>query len=296
MNEDIPRDLPKDYAQMTPQEKERERAVMAIQELLDMGLTEKAKQLDKLKGVGFFKSISKAKIILDTFITLNPEMLRLKEQVLKIAEPDILDPVLILGETGTGKELLAKALHADKKGNFIEINCAGLPEHLIESELFGYADGSFTGASKGGRAGLIEMAGKDGAGNESRGTLFLDEIGELPLGVQAKLLRVLNDKRIRRVGDNVYRSVDFRLVAATHQAIDKENCLTFRRDLYHRISVIEFKTLPLRERREDIEPIMNNLLPGSYKLLHGTHIKDNTLGGNVRDLQKLVRRHQLGIL
>lgn len=277
------------------QDKIREKYIEAIKELLEVGAIEQAKRIDHEHKIGFFSKTTKALKFLDKFITCNPQMIKLKEQVLKLSDPTITDPILIIGETGTGKELLAHALHADKIGNFMEINCAGLPDHLIESELFGYVEGAFTGAIKGGRAGLIELAGKDNKGNDARGSLFLDEIGELPLQVQAKLLRVLNDGRVRRVGDSKYTCVDFRLICATHQPIDVVDYKHFRRDLYYRISTIELRTTPLRERREDVQPIMENLVVGSYAKL-AARIKDDTLGGNVRDLQKLTRRLQLELL
>jgi transcriptional regulator with PAS, ATPase and Fis domain len=274
----------------------KQKWVEAIQDLLDVGATDQAKRIDKEHNVGFFSKTTKALRYLDKFITCNLQMLKLKEQVLRLADPTITDPVLILGETGTGKELLAHALHADKIGNFVEINCAGLPEHLIESELFGYVDGAYTGAKKGGQAGLIELAGQDSKGNQARGSLFLDEIGELPLQVQAKLLRVLNDGRVRKVGGSTYEWVDFRLICATHQSIDAPDYKHFRRDLYHRISLIELRTLPLIQRKEDIKPIIESLQIGAHDKLFDRYIKDNTLGGNVRDLQKLVRRLQLELL
>ncbi|WP_257009915.1 sigma-54 interaction domain-containing protein [Evansella halocellulosilytica] len=164
--------------------------------------------------------------------------------------------ILLRGETGVGKEVLANQIHNfsnryDKP--FIKINCGALPENLIESELFGYEAGSFTGAKKDGKMGLIELAHK--------GTILLDEIGDMPLSLQVKLLRVLQDKRIQRVGGTKYREVDIRLIAATNR--DLKRAVSegeFREDLYYRIAVLEIDIPPLRERKEDIKEILNSFL------------------------------------
>ncbi|MEG0323205.1 MAG: sigma 54-interacting transcriptional regulator, partial [Raoultibacter sp.] len=154
--------------------------------------------------------------------------------------------ILLTGESGTGKELFAQAIHnqARPHGPFMSINCAAIPPRLIESELFGYESGSFTGAERGGKPGKIELA--DG------GTLFLDEIGDMPLELQATLLRVLENKRVIRVGGKAYKQIDFRLVAATNQNLSKlvgEHL--FREDLLYRISVLTVDLPPLRERLGD---------------------------------------------
>ena len=164
--------------------------------------------------------------------------------------------ILILGESGTGKELFAQAVHNHsprRKGPFIALNCAALPRELISSELFGYADGAFTGARKGGRPGKFEMA--------AGGTLFLDEIGDMPLDQQAILLRVLQEKKITRVGGDHTIPVDVRVVCATHknlkQEVEKGN---FRADLYYRINVIRIQVPSLRQRPDDIYPLFSNLV------------------------------------
>ncbi|GIO21687.1 sigma-54-dependent Fis family transcriptional regulator [Oceanobacillus sp. J11TS1] len=163
---------------------------------------------------------------------------------------------LILGESGTGKEVCARAIHdASKRKNaaFIPVNCGAIPQALFESELFGYESGSFTGAEKGGKAGKIEMA--DG------GTIFLDEVGELPLDMQVKLLRVLQENRIYRIGDSRGKQVDVRFIAATNQNLEKlmqEN--KFRSDLFYRLNVIQLTMPPLRERKKDIEILAKNFL------------------------------------
>ncbi len=182
---------------------------------------------------------------LSPILGASARMQRLLRLVARIAPTD--SAVLILGESGTGKELVARSLHVLSKraGHpFVPVNMAALPESLVESELFGSARGAFTGAASD-RAGLVEEA--DG------GTLFLDEIGDMPLPLQAKLLRVLENHEVRRVGENLARRVDVRVLAATHRdllALVAEG--RFREDLYYRLNVIQLEIPPLRERREDI--------------------------------------------
>jgi transcriptional regulator of aroF, aroG, tyrA and aromatic amino acid transport len=204
--------------------------------------------------------------------------------------------VLIRGESGTGKELFARAIHMEsprRDKTFAPINCAALPDTLLESELFGYEEGSFTGAKKGGKQGLFEYA--DG------GTIFLDEIGELSASLQAKLLRVLQEGKVRRIGGNSERSVNVRIIAATHRSLEdmlRKNL--FRDDLYYRLNVIPIRIPPLRERKEDLPLIIQSLL---LKLNHRlkknvTHISDTAMHklmqhnwlGNVRELENVVER------
>lgn len=204
-------------------------------------------------------------------------------------------PVLVTGETGTGKELVVRELHrySDRASKpFVAINAAALPESLIEAELFGYKKGSFTGALSD-RVGLIEQA--DG------GTLFIDEIGELPLTLQAKLLRVLQEKIVTRIGENKPRPVDFRLVSATHRdlkAMASEK--TFREDLYFRIAGATIDLSPLRNRREDIAPLAK-FFANRFANAHHIQEKDfsssalrvlesHTWPGNVRELEHVVQR------
>ncbi|QRG70210.1 sigma-54 interaction domain-containing protein [Brevibacillus choshinensis] len=176
----------------------------------------------------------------------SPGIMALKEQARKIAKSD--STVLIRGESGTGKEVLAQSIHQASSrsgGPFVAINCAAIPEALLESELFGYDDGAFTGAKKGGKPGRFELA--------LNGTLFLDEIGDMPPYLQAKLLRVLQEKRIERVGGSESIPVDTRLIAATHK--DLEAMIVsgqFREDLFYRLHVIPLYVPPLRERGEDL--------------------------------------------
>lgn len=168
------------------------------------------------------------------------------------------EPVLILGESGTGKELFAQAVHLASpraEGAFVSVNCAALPRELAESELFGYVEGAFTGARKGGQKGKFELADK--------GTIFLDEIGELPFYLQAKLLRVLESCEIQKLGAPSGGRSDFRLIAATNRNLpDLVAEGTFREDLYHRLNILELNLPPLRKRREDIPILISQLLEG----------------------------------
>ncbi|WP_018718807.1 sigma-54-dependent transcriptional regulator [Arhodomonas aquaeolei] len=211
----------------------------------------------------------------------------------KVAPTDT--TVLILGESGTGKELVARALHersTRKEAALVAVNCAAIPESLIEAELFGHEKGAFTGA-EGRRRGLVESA--DG------GTLFLDEIGELPLAAQARLLRVLQEGEIRRVGSDRSSRVDIRLVAATHRDLEAMVADgTFREDLYFRIQVMEIRLPPLRERSEDIPALARFLLEKACRRLNRPpmRLSDDALGairnyqwpGNVRELENAIER------
>ena len=203
--------------------------------------------------------------------------------------------VSISGESGTGKEVFAKAIHkwsTRSKKPFVAINCSAIPENLLESELFGHAKGSFTGAVDK-KIGLFEEA--DG------GTLFLDEIGDMNLALQAKLLRVLQEKEIKRVGENQNRQIDVRVIVATHKDLQAEvQAKRFREDLYFRLNVIPVKIPPLRDRREDILPLADFFLK-KFNQLNGSKItgfsksaKEFLLTqnwrGNVRELENAVER------
>jgi DNA-binding NtrC family response regulator len=203
--------------------------------------------------------------------------------------------VLITGESGTGKEVIARALHSmgsRRSKAFVTINCSAIPEQLLESELFGHAKGAFTGAS-GKKLGLFEEA--------HGGTLFLDEIGEMSLPLQAKLLRVLQDRQIRRIGENQERMIDARVVAATHRDLRQEvKEKRFREDLFFRLNVIPIYLPPLRERKEDILPLAHYFLE-KYSRLEGFKPKkfsdkaveillSNSWAGNVRELENTVER------
>jgi two-component system nitrogen regulation response regulator NtrX len=203
--------------------------------------------------------------------------------------------VLIYGESGTGKELVARTLHAASlrtKGPFIEVNCAAIPEELIESELFGHIKGSFTGATDD-KIGKFEKA--------SGGTLFLDEIGDMSLRTQSKVLRVLEEQRFERVGSSETISVDVRVIAATNKILEQEIARgSFRQDLFYRLNVIPFLVPPLRERREDI-PVLANYFLAEFSSAYGRkprELSDAAMEillrypwpGNVRELRNLVER------
>ncbi len=218
----------------------------------------------------------------------------LKEQTSRFAELDL--PVLISGETGTGKELIARALHNAshrKKAPFLAVNCAALPEHLLESELFGYATGAFTGAQKGGKPGLFELA--------EGGTVFLDEIAEMSPYLQAKLLRFLQDFTYRRLGGTKELNANVRIVSATHQnLLNMIATQQFREDLFYRLNVLNLTSPPLRDRAEDINLLVNhfvimaadqmnqrrpNIEAGAMQLL-----SSYIWPGNIRELQNVLFR------
>ncbi len=203
--------------------------------------------------------------------------------------------VLINGESGSGKELVARAIHNSgprKNKHFVPLNCTAIPENLLESELFGHVKGSFTGAMSD-KKGLFEEADK--------GTLFLDEIGDLSLGLQAKLLRVLQDRQIRPVGGNQLKSVDVRILAATHRDLRimvKDG--KFREDLFYRLNVVPIRVPALRERLEDIPLLVENFI-AKFSAQNGSNVKDispealailmaHPWPGNVRELENVIER------
>ena len=204
--------------------------------------------------------------------------------------------IFIVGETGTGKELMAQGIHnvSERKNKpFVAVNCAALPENLLESELFGYADGAFTGSRRGGKIGLVEQA--------HQGTLFLDEISELPINFQGKLLRVLQEKQVRRIGDDRVIDVDVRIIAATNRNLKqqvKEG--KFRQDLLYRLDILKLYIPALRERREDITLIFQNSIK-KYNKRFGRDISGCTkeaeealcnypFEGNIRELSNIAER------
>ncbi|MEX1057533.1 MAG: sigma 54-interacting transcriptional regulator, partial [Natronospirillum sp.] len=229
---------------------------------------------------------------LNDIIGRSPAIHALNDKVTKVASGDV--SVLIRGESGTGKELYAHAIHqlserADHP--FIKVNCAAIPENLLEAELFGYADGAFTGARKGGKPGKFQLA--DG------GTLFLDEIGDMPLSMQVKLLRVLQDREVEAVGATRLVPVNIRLVSATHQPL--EELITagkFREDLYYRVNVVPLNLPPLRERPEDIPALTEHFLARlarrtgrrTPKLTSQalTSLLEHTWPGNIRELENVL--------
>ena len=210
----------------------------------------------------------------------------------RIAKSNV--PVLITGESGTGKEVIARAIHkySGRKGKFVAVNCASLPENLLEAELFGYEKGAFTGAVSR-KKGLFEEA--------NHGTIFLDEIAELPLKLQAKLLRVLQDGEVRRLGSVNPVKVDVRVISATNKNIREEvNSGRFREDLFYRINVVEINVPPLRERKEDIIPLALYFIKHfsrEFKLPEKKLSKEAvrwlteyTFPGNVRELKNMIGR------
>ena len=220
-------------------------------------------------------------------------MRQILKMVRRIAQTD--STVIIVGESGTGKEVVATAIHENslrKDGVFVPVNCSAIPPELMESEFFGYASGSFTGAKANGRVGLFEVADK--------GTLFLDEIGELPLSLQSKLLRALETGEIRPVGSNKSKKVDVRIIAATNRNLEEMvKAKEFREDLYYRLHIIPIKIPPLRDRKEDILPLTEYFL-GVYNKKHNRNCyltdsaKEELLSydwpGNIRELRNLVER------
>lgn len=219
-------------------------------------------------------------------------MIELKNRIKKIASSS--STVLITGESGTGKEVIARAIHceSDKNTNpFIAINCGAIPDALLESELFGYVRGAFSGADPNGRVGKFELA--------NNGIIFLDEIGDMPLYLQVKILRVLQERKLVRIGSNHLIDLDIRVIAATNKDLKKlikEN--KFREDLYYRLNVIPLNIPPLRERKEDIELLMEMLIK-KYNKLFGKSVykvdkqcRDILVNypwyGNVRELENAV--------
>lgn len=229
----------------------------------------------------------------EEILGVSPAITHLKETIAKVAPTNA--TVLITGETGTGKELVARAIHKGStrsKTTFLAVNCAAVSEHLLESELFGHEKGSFTGADKP-RQGLFEAA--------NNGTLFLDEAGEMSLGLQAKLLRVLTDGQFLRVGATVPRTVDVRVIVATHRNLQERVAEgLFREDLYYRLAVVPIDIPPLRNRREDIPVLVDFLIKQVSRELKVSprtinpeaiaKLMSYSFPGNVRELRNLVER------
>ncbi|MGB9802797.1 sigma-54-dependent transcriptional regulator [Desulfofundulus sp.] len=229
----------------------------------------------------------------DVMIGLSPEMQKVYKAIGRVANSNA--TVLIRGESGTGKELVARAIHYNsirRDKPFIKINCASIPENLLESEMFGYEKGAFTGAVAS-KPGKFELA--------QRGTIFLDEIGEMSLGLQAKLLRVIQEREFERLGGTETIKVDVRIIAATNK--DLEKCIaegTFREDLYYRLNVVDIYLPPLRERKEDIPVLVDHMI----KLCNAEYKKQVTgfteqamkllmeydWPGNVRELKNVCER------
>lgn len=239
-------------------------------------------------------SLRMAKYSLDSIVGESEPILQAKKEVLKAAATNL--SVLISGESGTGKELFAQSIHnasTRKNKPIIRLNCAAIPSDLLESELFGYEKGAFTGAKNTGKRGKFELA--------HNGSLFLDEVGDLPLEMQPKLLRALEEKEFERVGGNRVLHSDFRLIAASNQDLEaKVEQGLFRADLYYRLNVIPLHIAPLRERGKDILLIARHLLKniteqadaGEFDLTHGAEelLLSHHWPGNVRELNNVMER------
>jgi propionate catabolism operon transcriptional regulator len=232
-----------------------------------------------------------AKWTLEQIIAKSQPMKRLIELAKKYATVD--STLLLQGESGTGKEMLAQGVHMAsnrKDGPFVALNCAALPETLLESELFGYEEGAFTGARRGGKPGLFELA--------HHGTIFLDEMGELPLLLQARLLRVLQEREVMRVGSNKVIPVDVRIIAATNRDLIRQmNEGLFREDLYFRLAILVLTIPPLRDRLDDIPHLINAFLHDWKKTYYDQLTNEDTQKlqayswpGNVRELRNLLER------
>lgn len=235
-----------------------------------------------------------AQYTFENIITDSPAMKKVIKQARQFAKADA--TVVITGETGTGKEMFAQSIHNEsnrRNGLFVAVNCASVPENLLESELFGYEEGAFTGARRGGKKGLFELA--------HEGTLFLDEIGELSIKLQARLLRVLQEKAIIRVGGDTVVPVNVRIIAATHRNLEESVSKgLFRPDLYYRLNVLRLSLPPLRERLDDIPLLIDELLAKICKRSDKPRpiFSDKILNmfssydwpGNVRELENILER------
>jgi len=256
-------------------------------------------KIDKMKTeLNLYKSrffkLNSAKYNVDSIIGSSKSISQLKTNIKIVAKTN--SNVLILGESGTGKELFAHAVHSSSKRDnkpFICINCGSIPEELMESELFGYEEGAFTGAKKGGKIGLFQAA--------NSGTIFLDEIGDLPMSMQVKILRFLQDREIQKVGASVREVVNVRIVAATNKNLEEMVKIgQFRSDLYYRLNVITIKVPPLRERKDDITELSKFLVEKftAKEDMETRRISDKTLEylklydwpGNIRELENVLER------
>ncbi|QGP91572.1 Anaerobic nitric oxide reductase transcription regulator NorR [Neomoorella glycerini] len=229
----------------------------------------------------------------EKIIFKSKQMERIVEQAIRVAHVD--STVLLTGESGVGKEVIAKIIHRTSprhNGPFVQVNCGAIPENLLESELFGYEEGAFTGATRGGKIGLLECA--------NGGTVLLDEIGEMPLNLQVKLLRILQDQQLFRVGGRKPIALNIRIIAATNQDLRQLVAeKRFRQDLYYRLNVVPIEIPPLRERKEDILPLARAFLQ-KYNQRYGLNKQlgedvfaafiSYTWPGNVRELENLVER------
>jgi transcriptional regulator with PAS, ATPase and Fis domain len=249
--------------------------------------------IDKKDTIKNYNKMNKEyNITLDNIIGESEAIMKSKKEALMASKSN--STVLITGESGTGKELFARAIHNHSQrseGPFITVNCAAIPDNLLESELFGYEEGAFTGAKKGGKLGKFELAHK--------GTIFLDEIGDMSLHLQAKLLRVLQEKELDKIGSKSNILIDVRVIAATNKNLEKMICdSTFREDLYYRLNVIPINLPNLKSRKEDIEKLIHYMIEDYSKKLNKSiysidknaveMMKNYTWPGNIRELQNII--------
>jgi two-component system response regulator GlrR len=230
---------------------------------------------------------------MENIVARSPAMQRLLQQVVQVADSDV--TILLFGETGTGKEVFARVIHSNSrrsKGPFVALNCAAIPETLFESELFGHVRGAFTSAH-GARRGLFQSA--------NGGTLFLDEIGEMPLSMQVKLLRAVQEREVREVGSELSTKIDVRIIAATNKDLGEAvKNGSFRNDLYYRISVVPLFIPPLRDRRDDIPLLAQHFLTASAKRANKAlraftpaalnRLVTHPWPGNVRELENIIEK------
>jgi PAS domain S-box-containing protein len=239
------------------------------------------------------KRIGATKHSFENMIGTNQKFVEVKNIAKKVAGKDL--SVLILGETGTGKEVFANAIHYAsnrREGPFIRVNCAAIPSELLESELFGYEEGSFTGARRGGKKGKFELA--------NGGTLFLDEIGDMALNMQAKILRVLQENELEKIGSSETIPINIRVIAATNQNLEKKmQNNTFRADLYYRLNVIQLEIPSLRKRPEDIKDLINCFLDEQNERYETNVVLEPealrvlmkySWPGNIREMQNVIER------
>ncbi len=271
---------------------EIEQVVVNVRDITE--LENLKKQLDDIRHYASeLQEMQIQQLQMDDLVAQSPAMQRVLELVTRVSRVE--STVLITGESGVGKEVIAKKIHLlSKRKNkpLIKINCGAIPENLLESELFGYEGGAFTGAKKEGKPGMFELA--------SEGTLFLDEIGELPINLQVKLLRAIQEKEIIRVGGLKAIPVDVRIIAATNKDLaSMVRKGTFREDLFYRLNVVNINIPPLRQRREDIVPLLFEVLKkfntkyGLDKRLTGPVVErllQYDWPGNIRELENLVER------
>jgi len=269
-------------------------AISLVNELRDIYKLTKKLNLSKIIIENLkehVKTLGNGKYTFDDIVAVDKKSVKVKKYAKRIALTD--SNVLITGESGTGKELYASAIHnysPRKEFPFIPVNCASFEKNLIESELFGYEEGSFTGAKKNGKTGLFQLA--------HEGTLFLDEIGELEYGLQGKLLRVLQEKVIRKIGGEKEIPVNVRLICATNKNLDemvKDG--KFRKDLYYRVAIMPIEIPPLKEKRDDIVPIAQKFVQElNLKYQKNMNLDDSSMEllthydwhGNIRELRNVI--------